>query len=159
MNARAFAVILISIGCAGSEVRHSKSSAVPKGAIAVVGDDAIDEGTVRRISEAQGAVPSVACNRAVFDALLAEFAKEHFHPSLTKQAAHGAAARVLLEELSRQAAATRLASACARASSSGLLTKATACVVRTSSGLSSSQKRRSVADATSESVGGPCAAA
>jgi hypothetical protein len=71
--------------------------------IATVGSDRVDRESVERIASAQGVGVEAARDKAVFDALLAAAARERFGPALSAQARKSAAARVLLQELSRRA--------------------------------------------------------
>jgi len=101
-----FAVLLVAdtLLCAcGSEARRPTTATLPSGTLAVVGGDVIGEQTVRRIAEAQVVTPRVACERAVFDALLARSAGERLGSALITQAMRGVAARALLEDFARQA--------------------------------------------------------
>lgn len=74
-----------------------------QGTVATVGSDRIDEETVRRISVAEGITVAAARDRAVFDALFAAFAKEHFGQALARQGARTASARMLLMDFTRAA--------------------------------------------------------
>jgi len=69
----------------------------------MVGSARIDQGSVERIAAAQEIGADVARDQAVFDALAAAYAREHFGPALSRQARKIAHARVLLQELSRRA--------------------------------------------------------
>jgi len=80
-----------------------KSGALPAGVVATVGADRIDEESVARIATAEGIGADLARDRAVFDALVAAYARDRFGPALSRQAQKSAAARVLLQELSRRA--------------------------------------------------------
>src|SRR5262245_54045875 len=76
---------------------------LPEGTVATVGSERIEKESVERIARAQGIAPDLARDRAVFDALLASFARDRFGADLLRQARKDAAARALLEDLARRA--------------------------------------------------------
>jgi parvulin-like peptidyl-prolyl isomerase len=71
--------------------------------VATVGADSIDAESVARIAAAQGIAADLARDRAVFDALVALYARDRFGSALSRQAKKSAAARVLLQDLSLRA--------------------------------------------------------
>jgi len=73
--------------------------------VARVGEESIDLATVQRIESSQQLSPSAALDVAVTDALLAAAAGERSGVAAVRQARRSALARLLLEELQREAEA------------------------------------------------------
>lgn len=89
--------------CGLEKGRSEAVGRLSEGAVGMVAGERIDGRTIQRIVEAQGVSAAVAFDRAVFDALFAEYAKERLWPSLSRHARRSAAARALLEDFARQA--------------------------------------------------------
>lgn len=96
-------VVWVAVGACRGPVAQPKSRTLPEGTAALVGADRVNVRTVERIAAAQGVGAKAACERAVFDALLAAFAEEHFTAASIRQAERSAAARVLLESFREHA--------------------------------------------------------
>jgi hypothetical protein len=96
-------VFLVAAGACRPSAPLQKSGALPAGVVARVGSESIDETSVERIAASQGIDAQRARDQAVFDALIAAYARERFGPALSRQARKSASARALLQELSRRA--------------------------------------------------------
>lgn len=94
--------LLVGSTCHASAPGPSKLK-LPEGAMALVGSDRIERESVERIASAQGITPELARDRAVFDALIASYARDHFGPDLSRHAQQSASARVLLQDLTHRA--------------------------------------------------------
>jgi parvulin-like peptidyl-prolyl isomerase len=106
VTVRIGAALVVSLVCAVAcqpSAPLQKSGALPAGVVATVGSDSIYSESIERIAAAQGVEAPVARDQAVFDALVAAYARERFGPALSRQAKKSASARVLLQNLSRRA--------------------------------------------------------
>jgi peptidyl-prolyl cis-trans isomerase C len=96
-------IVLVVASACRSSAPLQKSGVLRAGVVATVGADSIEEESIARIAATQGISAALARDRAVFDALVAAYARERFGPALSRQARKSAAARALLQELSRRA--------------------------------------------------------
>jgi hypothetical protein len=105
VTVRIGAALVVSFFATGA-CQHSaplqKSGSLPAGVVATVGSDSIQRESIERIVAAQGVEAQAARDQAVFDALVASYARERFGPALSRQARTSASARVLLQEISRK---------------------------------------------------------
>jgi hypothetical protein len=104
---RAFSALLFLLGCGGAEPPpQTKTSVLPEGSAARVGSELIGVVTVTRVAERQDIVLQAAVGLAVSDALLAQGARSRLAPGAIRSIERAAAARALLEQLSRDAGRT-----------------------------------------------------
>ncbi len=98
-------VLLFLLSCGGREsAPRVKTSSLPEGLIARVGSEPVTAITVARIAERQGVTSQAAVSLAVSDALRAQGARAALARGATRSIERAAAARALLEQLSRDAA-------------------------------------------------------
>lgn len=92
------------LGCGGESAPVAATSAsLPAGSAARAGAELISAATVTRIAESQSLSPRDALGLAISDALFAEGARAGLPAAATRSIERAAAARSLLEQLSRDA--------------------------------------------------------
>lgn len=101
----ALATLVVAAACsARNEAPVPKSSALPAGAVARVGEEHVESTTVARIAERQGLTARDALARAVVDTRFALGAQSMSSSGVVSSIRRVSAARALLERLGEQAA-------------------------------------------------------
>lgn len=96
----------LALACSSSAPPPVPGSALDHGVLARAGSQLISAATITRIAERQQVSARVAAQRAVSDALFAEAARQNLPRATSRSIDRAAAARSLLEQLSRDAQVT-----------------------------------------------------